>query len=153
MKYRIQFSASFNNTNSNAILNEIETVKTKVFNPSNYTSVPIIRKLNKTDYETDPDIIPNEYNSIDFDASEDTYSDTPTGITEFTVNIDISFDVEQDFFDCINYLESIKSNAIVANIKSCRHFECSHEESQPLPKDGPYVYMDFSGSQLTYPLV
>lgn len=154
MKYRIQFSAVFDNTDANAILNEIETDKAKVFEPNYYTEVPNIRKgkkLEDDESKAETDLI--EYVSIDFDDTPQTITDTNSGISQYLVSIDISFDVEADFHDCINYLESIKGNAFSDRNRSCRHFECNHDsQAKPLPKDGSYTYMNFDGPQLTYPL-
>lgn len=147
MKYRIQFKASFDNTNSNNILNEIEGVKTKVYEADSYKAVNIIRKTEKKDSS---EINATVHSSVDFDASQVTHSDTPSG-TEFVVDLDISFSLQQDFYDCINYLESIKSLAINTSSRFGRYFECMHDES-PLRNDGGYSYIDFDGSQLTYPL-
>ncbi len=157
MKYRIQLFATFNNTDSNDILDEVETIKTNVYDVDHYTEVDIIRKAKKLEYnETDDsDFIPIEYDNVDFDAGEITHSDVPTGIVEFDVDLDISFSDSQKYYDFLNYIETIKGNAKVGSsyIRHCRFFECRHDETTiPLPKDGSYSYIDFDGSELTHPV-
>ena len=147
MKYRIQFSGAFDNTNSNAILNEMESAKAKVFSPTGFTQVPIERKGKKLEYLENNDV-PTEYASIDFDAIQATHS-VDDGQAYYEVNLDLSFDVEQDFLDCINYLETIKNSADNTKAHSCRHFECNHDEI-PLVLDGSYTYMDFMGTPIVY---
>ena len=155
MKYRIQLNAVFNNTNANAILNRVETDKTKVYKAVEYTQVEIMRVAKKYDYDSVENNKGTERESVDFDASQDTHSGEPTGVSEFYVELDISFSVQSDFDSFMNYLEGIKDNYINPSgedyIRIGRNFDCKHEES-PLTKDGAYTYMDFDGVQLTYPL-
>jgi len=155
MKYRIQFKAVYDNSDTNAILNQIETQKHDAFTPAYYTEVDIIRlgkKIESDDTKEEYEL--TEYISVDFDASgSETHTHSISGIDEYLVNLDLSFDLEADFNDCMNYLESIKDTAFVSKERYCRNFECRHDEQvKPLPKDGAYTYMDFDGSQLTYPL-
>jgi len=155
MKYRIQFSGVYNSDNANAILNQIESQKHDVFEPTYYTAVPIVRKSKKLESDEnkeEPELA--EYVSVDFDASgSETHTHSISGIDEFLVIVDVSFDLIADFHTCINYLESVKSNADNTKQRNCRYFDCKHEEQIiPLPKDGSYTFMDFDGSQLTYPL-
>ena len=154
MKYRIQFSAVLNSANSNALLNQIESQKSDVFEPTYYTEVPIIRKAKKL--ESDENKFESElteYASVDFDDSEDTHSHSLSGVDEYLVSIDVSFSDVADFNTCMNYIESIKDDVFSDKQKSCRNFECMHDSQiKPLPKDGAYTYVDFDGSQLTYPL-
>lgn len=149
MKYRIQFKASFNNTDANTIINEIETAKDKVFAPDAYTPVPIIRKTDKQVYNEETEEI-TIYSSIDFDAESTEHTGSPSGIDLFEVDIDISFAVLQDYYDCINYLESIKDLADETKPRYCRHFVCNHDVN-PIVKDGPYTIMSFTDSQLIFP--
>jgi len=143
MKYRVQLDAVFNNTNANSILNHAESIKDKVYNSESPTEVDIIRKGQKSEVINDFDI-GTIYENVNFDASQASHSGTPEG-TEFKVGVDISFAVEQDLKNFLNYIESIKSNASSENTRSCRFFECRHEENTPLAKDGEYSYIDFDG--------
>lgn len=155
MKYRVQLEATFNNTNSNNILNYIESIKDKVFSTVESTEVTIIRKADKRDH------VPNDVislgtgrESVDFDnPTQETYSASPEGVTEFDIILDVSFSIQQDMYDLLNYVESIKSEAILGSNYSrmCRFFECRHEEV-PLSKDGPYSYIDFDGAQVNHPV-
>jgi len=148
MKYRVQFNAVFNNVNANTILNQVESIKDKIYNALSATSVLIIRKGKKLEV-VDEYEIPTEYENIDFDESQDTHSGTPEG-TGFKVDIDVSFAVEQDFLNFLNYIESIKSDADSDKIRYCGWFECRHEEALPLSKDGAYSYLDFDGEQIEH---
>jgi len=153
MKYRVQFEGVFNNTDANAILNHIESIKTDVFKATQYTEVSIIRKAIKTDYDGQLLSPGNEYASVDFDIAQATHSGDPTGVVEFYVGVDVSFTVQQDEFDLLNYLESIKANALTGSgndyLRFGRHFDCRHDQS-PLINDGSYTFMDFDGAPLTY---
>lgn len=148
MKYRVQLDAVLNSDDSNAILNQVETIKADVFAPTGYTSVPIARIVKKLEV-TDEIGQPTEYDVVDFDASSDTHTHQVTGLDEFNVKVDISFSVEQDYFDFLNYIESVKTNIVSG---SCRFFVCRHDEV-PLQKDGGYAYINLTGAQLTYPIV
>jgi len=155
MKYRIQFSAVYDSANANAILNQIESQKHDVFDPTYYTEVQIIRKSKKLESdETKFESELTEYISVDFDASgSETHVHSISGIDEYLLIVDVSFDLIADFHTCINYLESVKANAFVDKHRNCRHFECKHEEqTNPLPNDGIYTYMDFTTAPLVYPL-
>jgi len=154
MKYRVELNTVFNNTDANSLLNYIESIKTKIFNQIG-TQVPIVRKAYKGNYEEDALIQENQYASIDFDSSQYNHIDSPGGITDFHIIIDISFTVQQDYYDFLNYVETIKSNALntgpIVYIRNCRYYICRHEEI-PLIKDGVYSYIDFDGSQLIHPV-
>lgn len=147
MKYRVQLNAVFNNSDANDILNQMESIKDKVFN-SLSTIVPIIRETKKDSYDSNPTEELTEYVSIDFDATQATHSDVPP-VSDLNIKIDISFTVQQDFYDCINYLESIKNLAQVDKLRFGRIFDCNHDED-PLINDGTYIYTDFDGTPLTY---
>ena len=150
MKYRIQLNAVFNNTNSNSILNEVESIKSNVYEAESYTSVPIVRKAEKLDVVGEITENPTLYDSVDFDVSQTTHSGEPEGKSNFKIEVDISFSAEQDYKNFLNYIESIKSNASTDYNRNCRYFECRHEESVPLNKDGAYSYIDFDGEQITH---
>ena len=147
MKYRVQMEAVFNNSDSNDILNHIESVKASVYKAEYFTPVYVNRlskKLENTELE------PTEYVSVDFDGSEEAHLGTNTG-TEFKVLIDVSFSANLDLINLLNYIESIKSNAINTYNRSCRYFECKHEELvTPLPKDGAYGYINFDGEVVNH---
>lgn len=149
MKYRVQLTAVFDNTNANAILNHVESIKTQVYDAQSPTVVPIERKGKKLEYIEDFHYSGTEYEVIDFDISQQSYSVLHIG-TEFTVEVDISFVVEQNCKDFLNYIEGIKSNAVSSKIRTCRWFECRHEEALPLVKDGAYSYLDFDGEQIIH---
>lgn len=154
MKYRIQLKAVFNNTKANDLLNQVELIKASVFIPNAYTPVEIIRdgkkSSNEPPYIDTPAI---NYINIDFDAAQDTHIDSPSGIDEFLVLIDVSFTSQNDCYTLMNYIESIKTYAITGTsnnyLKFCRHFECKHDEN-PLTNDSSYIYVDFDGPQITY---
>jgi len=147
MKYRIQLNAVFPNTIANTILNEVESMKTDVYEAQSFTEVAIERigkKLEVVDeYET-----ATEYETINFDAGQATHSGSPEG-TGFVVVVDISFSSETDCNTFLNYIETVKSNADSNKLRSCRYFECNHEEI-PLKKDGSYSYINFDGEQITH---
>lgn len=145
MKYRIQFSGIVDNTDANAILNEVESIKTDVYEADHYTPVHI-KRITKKCKNQDEEVV---YSSVDFDVSQETHSGTPTGETDFKIDVDISFTVLQDCYDFLNYIEGIKSDVTDGN---CRWFSCRHEEmTTPLPKDGSYSYIDFDGEVIEHP--
>jgi len=148
MKYRIQLNAVFNNTNANAILNQVESIKDKTYNALSATVVPIIRKGKKLEIADDL-ITPTEYENVNFDTTQVTHSGIPEGLG-FVTDVDISFAVEQDCFDFLNYIEGVKNQADSDEPRKCRWFECRHEEAAPLSKDGAYSYIDFSGEQIEH---
>lgn len=151
MQKRIQFNVVFNNSDANDILNHVEGIKSSVKVPVGNELVAIIRKTSKLENITDGIVNPTVYATIDFDISAATHNTTHTG-TEFEVVIDVCFEVDQDFYDLLNYIESIKVNAITGAgyARGCRFFDCNHD-SNPLIKDGSYSYIDFDGIQVTHP--
>lgn len=153
MKYRVQLNAVFNNTDANAILNHIEGIKSSIYKAVEPTQVQIVREAKKLEYISDGLVIATEYASVDFDAVATTHVDVPAD-TELEILLDVSFSVEQDNFDLLNYLETIKGQALTTSnqIRTCRFFICRHEEV-PIQKDGEYSYTDFDGTILTYPIV
>lgn len=72
------------------------------------------------------------------------------------VEIDVSFENEQDAVDLLNYIEGIKHKAfnpsgtekIACNLK-CRYHECSHDDIEPKPCSG-YVSVDFKQEKITH---
>lgn len=151
MKYRVQFNAVFKNSDANKILNHIEQIKKKAFMPLGSTEVEIILSTKKSEYVSNSQYPVNIYSQVDFNLSPKNHGDIPQGILEFEVSVDISFEIEQDSFDLLNYIESIKSLALTTDnqLRLCRFFECMHEEF-PLRNDGSYSYIDFSGSVITH---
>jgi len=149
MKYRIQMEAVFNNTYANDILNEIESVKANVYDAEQSTAVSIIRKCEKLEVVEEAGEA-TLYDSVDFNASQDNHTGSPSGISEFRVNLDVSFDTESECNDLLNYIEGIKSNASNSYGRICRWFQCRHEENTPLSKDGAYSYIDFDGEQIEH---
>ncbi len=148
MKYRIQLNAVFNNVNANSILIYIESIKNKVYKPSFKTIVNIERIAKKIEYVNYMNT-PDEYDHVNFDEGVASHIGVHTG-DEFGIVIDISFTVQQDYFNVLNYIESIKSNALSGSyIRYCRYFECRHEEI-PLTKDGTYGFINFDGEQINH---
>lgn len=150
MKYRIQMSAVFNNTDSNAILNQIESIKSNVYKAEYFTPIFIERKTTKSEITE----LNNEavvYDFIDFDDEVINHVNTPEGVTNFNITIDISFSTQQHMFDFLNYVESIKAKSLENELRYCRYFSCRHEElTTPLLKDGEYFYIDFDGEIIVH---
>ena len=148
MKYRIQMDAVFNNSDANSILDHIESIKTKVYTPIGSELVEIILKSNKCDIGEVGE--QTEYDFVDFTTEQETHTTNHSG-TEFQIKVDVSFVVLQDYYDLLNYIETIKSSTIntAGYVRDCRFFQCNHDES-PLIKDGTYSYIDFDGTELTH---
>jgi hypothetical protein len=148
MKYRIQMTAVFDNTKANAIMNQVEAVKTDVFSATEYTEVEIVKVSHKCNCLEENSAV---YASVDFDVAQETHSDSPSGVTELKLNVDISFTDQQKLYDFLNYIETQKTHALVDHTRSFRYFECNHDET-PLIKDGSYSYIDFDAPVVTYPI-
>lgn len=148
MKYRVQMNAVFNNSDSNDLLNHMESIKANVYIPDFYTPVYINKDTKKIENVEDN---PIEYVSVDFEGTQESHLGTHPG-DEFKMNIDVSFENESDLFSLLNYIETIKDKALVGdNERNCRYFECKHEElATPLPKDGSYSYIDFDSAPVTH---
>lgn len=154
MKYRIQLNAIFDNKNANDILNYVENIKTLIYEETIYPSIPIIRKAKKNEKGNSVDS-QIEYAKVDFSNIKKTHINNPSGINEFEINIDISFNIQSDYYDFLNYIETIKPNAINSDssyIRNCRFFECMHEEI-PLRRDGKYFYINFDGVKEKHPII
>lgn len=153
MTYRIQLQAVFDSNIANEILNQVESQKSLVFEPNYYTEVPNIRESKKLeDNKNKKDIDLDQYVNINFDEIQKKHTHNISGVG-FLVKLDISFSVEQDYFDFINFIETKKANADNSKIRNCRHFQCNHDSQiKPLPLDGAYIHVDFDGVELTYSL-
>ena len=75
---------------------------------------------------------------------------------KYRIELDLSFDSEQDAIDLLNYIENIKSKAFkptgsekIACIRKARYHECSHDDPNPTQcKD--YVNIDFDAEVKTH---
>lgn len=151
MKYRVQADLSFTDeSKSVALVNEVEVNKTEVFSPTGFTQVEIIRKAEKADYYDDFTDTKTNVSSVDFEASEVTHEVGATD-TEYRVEVDVSFEVQQDAYDLLNYIETIKTDSSSDKTRSVRYFVCNHDEV-PLIKDGAYTYVDFSIESQVHPI-
>lgn len=152
MKYRVQLNAVFSNADANSILDQVESIKTKPFSATGYTAVPIVREAKKLQYVSDGITVATEHDSVDFESGVVSHTGDQ-GETEYEVAVDVSFDVQQDYYDFINYIETIKGSALTTSnqIRSCRSFICRHDEV-PLQRDGGYSNINFDGQELTYPI-
>jgi len=70
-------------------------------------------------------------------------------VSKYRVQIDISFDVEQDAIDLMNYVEKVKSKVYIPKMtekiecyRMCRYHECSHDDIKPVPCSN-YIDIDF----------
>jgi hypothetical protein len=71
-------------------------------------------------------------------------------MSKFRIELDISFNEENDAIAFLNLIEEIKNrifigtgNEQIAIIKKCRFHECFHDEIPPLPCED-YTEVDFS---------
>ncbi|TSA28629.1 hypothetical protein D4R71_00560 [bacterium] len=70
-------------------------------------------------------------------------------MAKYRVQIDVSFDSEQDALDLMNHIENIKTKAYkptgiekIPCYRKCRYHECTHDDGNPVQcKD--YVNVDF----------
>jgi hypothetical protein len=69
------------------------------------------------------------------------------------VEIDISFDSEQDAVDLLNHIEEIKTkpfkplgNEKIDCHRKTRYHKCTHDDADPTPCKG-YVNIDFDGEK------
>lgn len=145
MKYRIQMDAIFSNANANSILDHMESIKSLPHASTGFEHVSTVRKSSKCNIDNiDNPLV--EYDTVDFDTAQTTHTTSHSG-TEFHVSLDVSFSVQQDYLNLLNYIESIKSLSISTTgyIRVCRFFICNHDEN-PLINDGSYNYIDFDGA-------
>ena len=74
------------------------------------------------------------------------------------VQIDISFDSEQEAVSLLNYIENIKDKAFkptgtekISCFRQCRYHECSHEEIEPV-QCTDYVDVEFDAEKKAHKL-
>ena len=77
-------------------------------------------------------------------------------MSKFRVEIDVSFDSEQDAIDFLNHVEDIKVKSWkpagtekINCYQKCRYHECFHDEDPP-KQCGDYVNVDFSKDKEVY---
>ena len=154
MIYRLQVSAVFDSDTANDILNQVEAQKSDIFVPGYYTEVANVRdarKLEDDEAKEESDLV--EYVNVDFDVAQATHTHDISGVAGFLFKLDVSFVVQQDFYDLINYIEARKLTANNNKIRYGRFFDCNHDsQAKPLPLDGAYTYIDYDGLVLVYPL-